>query len=164
IRKVEFAADRGPEIGPEHRGEGIPLVRLGADGLSRHVSQGAEGEPLVQPEQEVHRLERKVYELATQVDPAVTRAVEQVAAEQLLDVRQDPGLGGGVQPVAAVVEALEGAVETAGVAPNNRLLLDDGHAGLAGGAQLPGGADAGGAGAEDDDMRFSHARDECPGG
>src|SRR5512144_1060762 len=61
---------------------------------------------------------------APQPDAPVARPLEQLLRHEHADLRQDLGVAGRVQAVAAEVEPVAVPVEAAGVAADGRLLLD----------------------------------------
>ena len=87
----------------------------------------------------------------------MTRAVQEVVAEQGPDILHDGRVAGGMESVASVVDADAIDVETGRVSPDHRLLLEDGDPSPVQPAQLAGGANAGRAGSEDDNVWFRHA-------
>src|SRR5262245_23267422 len=96
------------------------------------------------------------------MDSAMSRSVQQVIPEQLANFRQDLRITCRMQPVATIVEPLAPALEAAGVATNDRILLDDGDLSFAGLAKPVSRADPGRAGAEDHDPWFRHVMNGSP--
>ena len=82
--------------------------------------------------------------------------VGEIVTEELPDVRQNHRVAGRMQPVAAVVDVDSGVEETAGVAANHRILLDQRHLGPLLAPQLERGSAAGGTTAEDRHVGFRH--------
>lgn len=83
--------------------------------------------------------------------------LQQILAQEGLDVRQDGRIARGVEPMAAVIHALSAELEAPGVATHDRLLLDDSHAGASPTPQLKGGAEPGRTSTQDDDVWLRHA-------
>jgi hypothetical protein len=88
----------------------------------------------------------------------VTCALDQIRAEQLLDVCHHHGITGGMQPVTSVVDTLPGNLEAACVAPYDVPLLDNGDRRFPILSQPECGTDACGSRTEDDDAPFTHSR------
>ena len=101
---------------------------------------------------------------AAKSNTPVPRAIEQVIAEQGPQVIQDGWGAGGVQTVTAVVDGDAGQRKAPGVAANVGGALEHDHRGLVVGAQLPGGADTGGACTQDDNPRATHGDQRAFGG
>ena len=115
VRPVEGVEHRGSEARPHHLGERVgprPPQRAG-----RGVERRPGREPPGCASQQVTRAQREGQPAIQQADAPVARADLQVGAEQAAQWAQHLGRRGGVQPVAAVVDAQAGDVERPGHAP-----------------------------------------------
>src|ERR1700693_3042027 len=90
---------------------------------------------------------------AAQTDASVARAVEKIVAEQRAQVAQNGRVAGRMQAMAAEIDAQAFEVEAAGGAAASLALLEDGDARQAALGHLPRRAHAGGARAQNDQVR-----------